>query len=320
MRTPLLVSMLAGCLAAPSVAQNRGYDASNQAARPLQWRLDVKDAIAEAQRTNKPLMFWIVGSGGDRAEDMEQSQKRAFRDVRVVSAAQRWITVRLIRSQHEDLLKKWDLPPRTNLEVVFTAPDGDKLDTLAPSGVAHPDSFRQKMNLVFGVYKQRLFEKEVQPKLQDAAATPGQVNAVLKLVREYSITQAAEGITGMLQNENLDPGVRKSVLDTLAELSTPGAVNKLFEAALAGDADAAAALGGCTPVGAEQLTEKLGGEDMAAHLAAYNAIAKICKIKNAKPDRFWQGDNPKIKQDEIDRVKQIAEKAAKEWRRRNEDG
>lgn len=287
---------------------------------PLKWRLDVEQAVAEAQHTRRPLMFWVVGRSADRNEKTERDQKAVFRDPAIAQAAQRFIAVQLSRSRYRDLVEKWDLPPRTNLEVVFTTPEGDRFANLAPSGVAQAASFRQKMVLAFNDYRQQLFQKEVLPRLTDESASAADLNTALGLIREFEIRAADDALLRLLKREDLDDRTRKAALGALAASSSGNAVRALFDAALAGDADALSALESCTPVGAEHIVDKIGREDEAAHLLAYNACARICNIRNPKPERFWDGPNERVKQEEIENIKRQVERAARDWRRRYEDG
>lgn len=304
------LSLLAALLLTPALPAQSGS---------LRWRLDVEQAIAEARQTRRPLMFWVVGRSGDREESVERDQKRAFRDPAVIDAARRFIPVQLSRSVYREQLEKWQLPPRTNLEIVFATPEGEKIDSLAPSGVGHPESFRQKMNLVYAQYRARLFQNEIRPQLSADAPQPADVQKALQLIESFGIREADQTLVQLAQREGLDAALRKKILDVLAALSTNAAANALYDWAVAGDADAAAALGNCTPPVAERLLPKLGGENLAEHVFVYNVVTRICKIKGAKPDRFWEGTNEKIKHDEIERVKRLVEKAARDWRKRHDD-
>ncbi len=299
-----------GCFAAlPALAQTGA----------LNWRRDLQQAIADAQRTRMPLMFWITGgSSGDREEDIEQDQRKTFRDPAVAATARKYIAVQISRSANKDLLEKWQLPPRTTFEVVFTTPAGEVIDRLAPSGVGHPDSFRQKMNLVYTRYRGDLFRQEVQPKLTGDAAAPAEVDAALKLISDFRIREADATLIELAAREGIDAGLRQKLLGALADLSTPSAGKALYAAAAAGDQDASDALVRCDPPVAEQLLEKLDSEDPAERVFVYNVVTRICKVKSPKPDRFWEGTNEKIKSDEMTRVKKAVEKAARDWSRKNE--
>jgi hypothetical protein len=281
----------------------------------IQWRLDVPQAVEEARRSRLPMMFWVVGRSGSRDKDLERDQKRAFRDSLVAELASRFVTVQLSRSRYSEQLEEWSLSRRANLEIVFSTPDGDKIDTLAPLGVADAETLARKMALVFRHYRQQIYERELKPNLEDAEATDQELRAALRLIAKLLILSADEAVIGLLERKSLSAERRRQVYETLAVLSTRLGVAALLERAV-GDEAAAAALTGCTPDGAEQMLSALKVEDFAQRLIVYRAVTRICRISNVKPDRFWGGRYETVKLKEIQRVSDIVTRAAERWRQR----
>jgi hypothetical protein len=60
----------------------------------------------------------------------------------------------------------------------------------------------------------------------------------------------------------------------------------------------------------------LEDEDPVVQLAVYHAVTRICRLRNVKPDRFWEGRNQYVKRKEIDRVRSLVSAAAERWRER----
>jgi len=304
-RLPILVAILS--LAPGAAAQPH---------KTIPWSLQVEQGVAHARQTKRPLMFWVLGRSDSRDPRIERAQKRAFRDSLVIEMSRRFVTLRLSRSRHRDLLEGWNLSPKTNLEIVFATPSGEKIDRLAPLGVAEPDVLVRKMVLVFRHYRQVLFDTEIRPKLEDEETADKDLRAGLRLVAELLILSADQTVIDLLERESLSTAARNEIYDTLAALSTPAGVETLLKQASADERAAAAALLRCTPGAAEQMLADLEVDDVDLQLAVYRAVTRICKIRDVKPDRFWQGRNQVVKRREIDRVRQIVTAVAKRWRER----
>lgn len=306
MNTRTLVSLLAfGCLAVPAAP-----------AQGLRWTMNFEQAIALARKTHKPLMVYIVGRTGDRDDDMEASQKKAFRNPLVAEVARRFVPVKISRSRYRPLLAEWGLPPRTNLEVVFVRPDGKLIDRLSPSGVGNAQTFVEKMVLVFRAYRDGFYQQQIRPKLTAADAKPRDILRAVKWIRDFNILSADRDLVELLDRKDLSENVRKRIYDALAQLSTRPAVQALLKRAKSGDKQAVAALSRCTPEAAEWMLDDLGGPDMQAHLLVYHAVTKICRVPKVKPDKFWQVRIERLKREEIERVRRIVRDVAKKWRAR----
>ena len=62
--------------------------AAAEAQQTIQWRTDVPGAIATAKQTRLPLMFYVLGRNEDRDNNLDNAQKRALADPRVVRLSQ----------------------------------------------------------------------------------------------------------------------------------------------------------------------------------------------------------------------------------------
>ncbi len=285
-------------------------------AQGLRWSMNFEQAVALARKTHKPLMVYVVGRTGDRDDDMEASQKKAFRNPVVAEVARRFVPVKISRSRYRPLLAEWGLPPRTNLEVVFVRPDGTLIDRLSPSGVGNAETFVEKMVLVFRAYRDEFYQQQIRPKLTAADVKPRDVLRAIRWIRDFNILSADRDLIALLDRRDLTDSVRKRLYDVLAQLSTRPAVQTLLKRAKSGDKLAVAALSRCTPEAAEWMLDDLGGPDMQAHVLVYHAVTKICRVPKAKPDKFWQIKIERLKREEIERVRRIVRDVAKKWRAR----
>jgi hypothetical protein len=288
-----------------------------QSGRSIQWMQDVQEGVSLARKTKRPLAFYVIGRTKDRP-NVENEHRRSFQDRTVLRVARYFVTVRLLRSQHLDLIRQWQgVNENANLDIVFTRPDGRELGAISAGGVAQPDSLAQSMYNALTLYRQQLYDEELRARIEDGQTPPAELRDALRLVNELLVLNADQGLARLVQRESLEPGLRKQAYEVLAELSTPTAVQALRERA-ASDPLAADALGRCTPAAAERLLEDLDSEDAGRHLLAYKAVTKICRIRNVKPDGFWEGANEKLRSDEIQRVRELVSAAAKRWSLENE--
>lgn len=284
----------------------------------IAWSRNVEQSVALAKRTRRPMMFWVLGGSSSRDHDLERDQKRAFADPSVAELSRRFVTVRISRSVHREQLDAWGLSPRTNLEIVFTTPDGEKIDTLSGGGVREPEAFARKMSLVFQSYRSKIFETELKEKMEAAETPESELRAALDLIADFTILSAATTTVKLLDRDDLSESTRGKVYDTLAILSTPATVDALLENAPT-DPLAAKALSDCTPDAAETMLRELGGDDPEMHLIVYHAVTQICKIRDVKPDKFWNGEIRSLREKEIERVKRIVSETARRWRERYDE-
>lgn len=292
-----------------------GQPALGQSSGAIQWSLDVEQSIAHAQQTHRPLMFWVLAGSDNRDKRVERDQKRAFADPLVLELSSRFVPVRLSRSRYRDQLEKWNLSPRTNLEIVFATPDGDRIDTLASGGVRQADVLARKMTLVYRHYRRVLFDQELKPKLEDESTPDEELEQALTLITELVILPADQSVIALLERPSLSDGTRRAIYDALATLSTSASVEALVARARE-DERAATALQKCTPDAAERMLPALEGDDAAMQLAVYHAVTRICKLRDVKSDLFWTGRYQVVKQKEIDRVRREVTEVAQRWRQR----
>lgn len=291
------------------------WPAAAQTNTEVQWSRDVERSVARARSTRRPLMFWVLGRSASRDDDLERDQKRAFQDRLVAEISSRFVPVKLSRSRYRQVLEQWGLPANANLEIVFTTPDGEVIDRLAPSGAAAPDALARKMTLVFQHYRGVLYERELKAKLTDAQTPEAEIEAALDVINELLILGADADVAALPAREGLGAGLRQAAYDTLAVLSTRTSVAALLQRAAIDEA-AAAALGTCTPEAAEWMLAEFSADDPRLRLVVYHAVTRICRVPDPKADRFWAGRYERLKLDELERVSRAVEAAARRWRER----
>lgn len=300
-------------------AANAQYKQSNPGSEPIQWSLDWEQAVATAQKQHRPLMGYVLRSSSNRDEDLERDQKRAFNDPRVQQLAKRYVPVKMSMSQQRDVLKKWGLRDDANLYIVFATPMGDVIDTLSPSGVANVEAVVQKMSRCYQIYRKQVYEKDLKDKLEgDSTSTADAVKA-LTLIQQMDLIEADASVVKLLDRKNLDKKLSNEVYETMAKLSTKTTVSKLMELAKNNDAAASKALLQCNPGAAEFIAPSLTSTDEHEKITAYMAVVKICKIKDGKPEKFFTGKNQRIIEEEVQRVKKMAEKTAARWKEQNDE-
>lgn len=279
----------------------------------LKWSTAVEDGVKAAKKTQRPIMFYITSRGEDRNEKTERQHRASFRNARVAEQGRRYIPIQLSRSRYKDLLEKWQLSSITNQEIVFATPEGDMIDRASDSDIASPELFTKKMAEVFQRYRQQLFAKDVKPKLEQEDAPAKDLLDALKMIEDFLMLEADASVAQLASNEKAPANVRLRAYEVLAILSTDAATKTIFGAAPA-DKRVAALLTKLTPGAAESLLPFVGGDSLDAHVLAYNTIAKITKLSDAKPDTFWNGPNEQAKITEIERVKAHVEKVLKRWK------
>ena len=297
-----------------AAAAAQGYRSSS--AKQINWTRNAEQAIQQAKSSKLPLMFWIEGDSRERDRRLNDARRLAFKDERVVYAARRFICVKVPRSssQLRSLFAKLRVPERASNTAVFSTPGGDKIDTF--SAAHQPDTFSQKMTLVFNAYRSKLFDTEINPVLQDRKAKAATLKKALKVIEKFNIKQADAAVIELLERWKTDRDMSKRGFNALAELSTKPAVDFLFAKAKTGmhSKNAATALAKCTKAAAEMMLPKLTGDDFDEMLLAYKTVTKICKVKKPKPDGFWKGKNQRLKTREIDRVRKAVERSATRWK------
>lgn len=285
-----------------------------EAQQTIQWRTDVPAAVATAKNKSLPLMFYVLGKNEDRDNNLDNAQKKAFTDPKVLQLSRRFVTVRLSRSAHRDVLQELRLPATMTQEIAFATPNGKVIDRISPSGVADPKTLADKMRMVFDAFRRDLFTREIQPELDKPDADPQRLLTALNVIRELNIVSADAALIRLTEREKLDKKVLFETYEVLAALSTKPAVEKLAELAIAEKPRAAEALGKITPAGAEILADKMVEADGTVQIVVYDAICKVCKIGERKNIKWWERSENRLKNQEIEKTKQAAKEAAERWR------
>lgn len=313
-----------------------------QVQKPIQWISNVEQGVAKAKRSGLPIMFYVAGSSRGDEGDLDDAQQRAFRDPLVRGMAeQRFVAIRLARSNATaSLLEEMgvsgageagaqgggnrgargrsDRAARFGMYIVCATPDGKLIGVIPPGQVAEQRVLARQLTAMFRKYRVGVFERDLKPTLEDEAARPADLMKALKKIDKFLITEADDSVVKLLERGQLGSTVEKQVYNVLAVLSTPRSVKSLLEAAPR-DKLAAAALARCTPAGAEVMWSASKGGEMEQFVAAYTAVTKICKIRDAKPRGFWGGPRQQLIDAEIERVTQEVERRAKRWRETYEE-
>lgn len=294
--------------------------ALGQSQNQIQWRRDPQQAVQEAQAKQMPLVVYCLGTRDDRDNSLEQAQRRALADPRVLQLLQQYIPLRLSRSRDRAVLSDFGLPPSANMMMSFVAPDGHVLGQLSANGVAQPDSLRQKLALVFGDYLKYVYQKDFQPIITDKDAKDPDLLKALEVVRKYRIAIAEKDVTELLKRERLKDTVKRQAYRALAAISSQSAVKLVVEQAWVGDELAAAVLDEFTPGGAEFMMEYLKRDNEFFPYPLYKAIATIVKLDRVKPEGFFEKAEARLIKDEVDRLDKRVTTVAKEWKERNDLG
>ena len=307
---------LALCAIAASAAVVAAQGYSSSGGKSVRWARNAQQAIEQARKSKLPLMFFIEGDSRRRDQRLDDARRKAFKDERVIYASRRFISANVVRSDSRlrSLFAKLQVPAHANMMAVFATPAGVKLDSF--SAVHQPDTFAQKMTLVFNAYRNRLFDDEIKAVLTDRKTKAAKLKKALKIIEKFDIVKADTDVIAALDRWKSDVAVSKQGFAALAVLSTKPCVDYLFAKAATGrhGQAAAAALARCTPEAAEMMLPMLTGDDPDTMLLAYNTVTKICKVKKPKPDRFWTGKNERLKKKELDRVRKTVERSAYRWK------
>jgi hypothetical protein len=301
-----LVCVVAGVAAPAVLGQN-----------PVQWLASPEQGIAIAQRTQRPLLFYVPGDIESEDSDLERAQKRSFRDETVTAFIRaRYVPVRLPRSNtDEEMLHKLGVYVRYGLFLVVVTPTGQLVGTIQPGEVAQTRQLVERLAELFRRYRNELFAKKLQPQLAAENLDMRRVREALWRIREFDILKADETVTELLDRPDLDERMRVAVYSTLASLSTQKSVQALLDAAES-DKFARQALKSCTPMGAWYMLGALTNDYGRVRLYVYRAVARICGIRDTKSDYWLENARPKYLQKELERVRTAVERVAQNWRRR----
>jgi hypothetical protein len=284
----------------------------------LPWRTDPQPAVAEARQQDRPLLVYVLAGTKDRDDKLELAHRRSFSDPRVQRLAQRFVPLKLSRSVHRDVLKDFGLPESANMVMTFVTPDGKVLGDSSAGGIAQPDSLAAKLVAALQSYAEALYEERLKPVLENADAQPADVKAALRTIGELRITVAEQDLFKFLARDKLDAALRSTACETLAALSTKTIMAKLLDLSGTGDKAAAKALEKCTPVGAEYLWADLQPDATPFDYPLYKIIAKICDVREAKPEKWFDTAKPQARQDHLAKIEKLVHEAAKRWKEAND--
>ncbi len=278
----------------------------------IQWERDPERAVARAQETMLPLVFYVLPSSDNRDSRLESDQRRALADPRVVRMCERFVTARLSQSAHRDIIESLGLPGSFSMAMAFVTPDGKVIDQLAPSGVARAESLLDKMKLVFDAYRRDLFERHIKPVLTHADTPAEQLREALGWIRLFHITVADRTIGEVVQRKGLSREILRQGYEVLANLSTRTSIDQLLTLAAEGNTAAQDALAACTPVGAELMLPHLLA-DGKVRPYVYDALVKSCNIMSSKSPLWWERAQPQLVTNEVERVSALVKEASARW-------
>jgi hypothetical protein len=267
-----------------------------------------------------PIMFYVAGAGSERGDDdMEKAQQAAFRDPLVVEIAkERFVPIRLPRSsQTKALLEQLNVPAGPGYYLLFVTPETKVLGTVPAQQVADAKTLARQMTMMFRQFRKELFERELKPKLENKETPVAEIVEALGKIEKLLIIEGDESVVELLKQGELPPNVKSKAYGVLARLSTPKCAQALLEAA-PGDKLAEQALGRCEAGVAEVLITGLASEDFTESVIAYEALVRISGVGGKKPRGFWEGENERAINEELDRVEKGARKAAQRWKERYE--
>lgn len=281
---------------------------------PIIWARDVEASIRYAQATDRPIMI-LVGSSPLTYEQLYQHGRRGpainpFDDPRVVDAARNFVALQvpLGHGTAYDLLEG-RVPARVNRLLVLLTPDGEPLGRYGIAG--SPESLAAELRLAFRAYSRNLFESKLRPVLEDDQASERALGIALRKIRDFEIVEADEAVICLTERPKLGAGVRRLVYEVLASLSTQAAVDHLIDWVVQGDGvnarNARRALEDVKPSAAAHLLSVLDADEADRRLAAYRAMVRVLQIPNPKADRFWDIASERPREQEMERVRGLAE-------------
>lgn len=287
--------------------------------QPIQWISNAQQGVAQAKRVGLPLLFYVPGSRDRGDDDLDDAQQAAFRDPRVRSIAEsRFVPTRLpLSSDNRAMLQQAGAAVGPGYCLVVMTPEGKLVGVIPPGQVADRRVLAQQLTAMFRKYRSELFEQRLKPLLEQEDARPADVVAAVRQIEKLLILEADQALVSLLERPGLGKGLQKDVYEALAALSTKKSVEALLKAAQQ-DAQAAKALGRCTPGAAADMLPELKLDDMDKFVIVYEAVTNICNIKGKKPRGFWGGENERLIAEELERVKREVQAAAERWRREYE--
>lgn len=304
-----------------------GRPAHAQVGQGIAWPRNVEQAIAEAKKTQRPILLLVEGTsgrGGGRGRHLYshssvQGRQLAFSDRRVIYAARNFVPVAAQRgdSRYSGLFQQLGIGPHAGYRGVFITPDGAKLGESA--ALEDPARLAPEIAMAFRSYRAQFYKDELKAKFGDPNATVQETRDVLRKVAQMVVEQADGDVLAILDRPGLPTELRVAAYQALADLGTSAAVERLVEDAAGPDAATARLAGqalASAPVGAaEFLLDRLDDDNAAIRLAAYRAITRICEVPQPKSDNFWTNAKEKRAAEELRRVRGLAEQCMTVWKR-----
>lgn len=301
---PPVAAILIAALATTAIAQS-----------PIQWEASANRGVAEARRTQQPLLFYVVGDDDVEESDLKDAQDRSFRDPTVRGfVQQRFVPVKLSQtSTTAELLRNLKVRADFGLFLLVVTPDSDLVGKIAPVDAASPPRLLKRLSTLFREYRAALYKAELRPVLKADELQPQQMGTALRLVREFLIAEADQSVADLLERDKLTERLRRDVYDTLATLSTKRSVAALLKAAERSTA-ARGALRECTPAGALHMLPALTSSSGDVRPYVYDAVTAICEVDDLESELFWDVAEPGPRQKEIERVEREVRETASRWR------
>ena len=288
--------------------------ATNSLSGDINW-VDTADSESKSKQSLLPIVFFISAAAKDEAANTVPT---SFEDARVSGIINnRFIPVLLPSAMSTKiLLKQLEAPKASPPSILVATPRGKKVGVITAEDLAKAAKLAEELNRLFNDYRNKRFENILKALLEDKSTKPADVAESLTIIERLQIGRADKAVAAQLKRKNIDETLRIQVYVTLAALPTKVSAETLLSEAMRNTA-AVAALAKATPQAAEHLLAELDLENKNRSIIAYEAIVKICEIKNRKPTEFWDSDDSAAQKAEFDRLgPEVAAKAAK-WRKQN---
>ncbi|MBN2445878.1 MAG: HEAT repeat domain-containing protein, partial [Phycisphaerae bacterium] len=282
----------------------------------VRWLTSADQGLREAQKDDKPLMFYVLASKKDRDDDLEREQDRVMSDPEVLAQASHFVCVRLSRTRDREFLEKCGIEPTANMVAFFTSSTGEVLDRISAGGLTQRDSITQKLETVLVKHRKELLTR-LEEVLEDTEAKTRDLTEALDKIEQNELRDADNALATFAQREDLNTSVRRKCYDVMATLQTDVCIRTLFEHSFSADEQISRAalseLGKCDPPAAKYLYDYLRHDHPDARLRAYEMIGKIADVRDLQPATFWETAAEAEQTSEYARLRQSADEAIAKW-------
>ncbi|MGE3181881.1 MAG: hypothetical protein AB7N71_09635 [Phycisphaerae bacterium] len=292
--------------------------------QPIQWENQVSAATANAKATLRPLLVYVPGDSESRSSDLDRQQQRALRDPTVIAIVNaRFVPLRLPQtSQSRPVLDVLGLPTQYGMYLAALPPGAlenpeghTKIALIDPMTMASSASLIRSLTTAYRTYGASIYEAQIKPLFESESPTDANINKALTVIGEFIVEQADDDVIKLLETHGDNKRMRKSILETLARISTTKSTNHLFEMAVAGDREAQMALGTITPDMAEQvLLPKLRSEKEEERYPAYKALTDVFNIKPVRNEKWWERIREIQRDKELQMITDKVKADADQWR------